>query len=138
MAGPYSRYATYPAVGDLLGTGQPVMAFTEHTGSAADNPRLTVVQVMTDGTFKELWSKVLASAPAVALSPSMADLDDDGSAEIVVEVVQRIDVDTGKRDGAINIMAFDKNGNIKWQHPWQTPGRSPCHANQGMLTPVRT
>src|SRR5262249_15291454 len=78
-------YASPPAVGDLLGTGQPVMLFAEYTGAVTNNndARLTAAQVFSDGTYKELWSKSgFLATPADVISPSMADIDGDGQPEI--------------------------------------------------------
>lgn len=131
-----NRASTYPAVGDLLGTGQPVMVFAEHTGSGSGfDSRVTALQVQTDGTSKELWSKSLVPAPSQALSPSIADLDGDGSPEVIVEVVHDLSTQTVP-DSEMYIFALDKNGNTKWSHKWRTAGHAPCHGYQNTLMPA--
>ena len=131
-----NRASTYPAVGDLLGTGQPVMVFAEHTGSASGiDSRVTALQVQTDGTAKELWSKSLVPAPSQVLSPSIADLDGDGSPEIIVEAVHDLST-PATPDSELYVFALDKNGNTKWSHKWRTAGHAPCHGYQNTLMPV--
>ncbi len=126
-----------PAVGDLLGTGQPVMVFTEHTGTdLAPDSRVTALQVLSDGTTKELWSRSLVPAPSQALSPSIADIDGDGSPDIVVEVTRNLTDTNGAADGEMYVFVLDKSGNTKWSHSWRTPGRAPCHGLTNTLTPA--
>ncbi|MBL8218657.1 MAG: hypothetical protein JNL62_05490 [Bryobacterales bacterium] len=129
----YSLAATSPAIGDLLGTGQPVMVFGEHTGTIYyEEARVTAMQVFSDGTSKELWSKIMAPAPSKVLSPSMADLDGDGSPEIIVQIVRHL---TGT-SGEIRIVALDKTGAAKWTQTWQTVGRGPCANMNTKFTPL--
>lgn len=129
--------ASYPAIGDLLGTGQPVMVFGERTGSGIGTTgQLTAMQIFSDGTTKELWSKVLMPSPSDVLSPSMADLDGDGQPEIIVEVSRNMSGNNGVKDGEIHIFALDKNGNTKWKTKWITVGRAPCHSMTNASTPA--
>jgi hypothetical protein len=133
----WHRAATYPVIGDLLGTGQPVMVFAETTGSyPVPTSRVTALQVFTDGTTKELWSRQLVNGVTNTLSPSMADLDGDGQPEIVVEVAQNLTSAAGAQNGAIHVFALDKAGDTKWTKQWPTVGRVPCHTDTTSVPPV--
>ncbi len=120
-------YASSPAVGDLLGTGQPVMVFAEYVNAGTVNAeaRITALQLFNDGTYKELWSKSgFLPSMADALSPTIADIDGDGQPEIIFEAVHRNSDSAG---GQIGVFVLNKDGSLKWQHIWDTVGRVPCH-----------
>ncbi|HEY1238986.1 MAG TPA: hypothetical protein VGF16_00455, partial [Bryobacteraceae bacterium] len=120
-------YASSPAIGDLLGTGQPVMVFAEYVAAGTPNEegRVTALQVFSDGTTKELWSKSGFLPPrADALAPAIADIDGDGQPEIIFEVDH---FDSNGAGGQIGIFVLNKDGSPKWQHIWSTVGRVPCH-----------
>lgn len=120
-------YASSPAVGDLLGTGQPVMVFAEYTGAGTANAeaRITALQLFNDGTYKELWSKSGFLPPAAdAIAPAIADIDGDGRPEIIFEVDHRNPDSAG---GQMGIFVLNADGSLKWQHTWNTVGRVPCH-----------
>lgn len=121
--------STMPAIADLFGTGQPVMVFTEDedrdTNGIPVRGHVTAVEVYPDGTHKELWSKVLVPDPSEAMTPVIADIDGDGSAEIIVEVVRRI-TNQIPNWGEIYVFVLDRNGDTKWSHQWRT-ATPPCH-----------
>ncbi|MGH9721864.1 MAG: hypothetical protein ACRD8O_16790, partial [Bryobacteraceae bacterium] len=121
-------YAGTPAIGDLLGTGQPVMVFPEYVNAATVNAeaRMTALQLFSDGTFKELWSKSgFLATRAHAMPPALADIDGDGQPEIVFEVVHYNPDSAG---GQIGVVVLNKDGSLKWQHVWNTVGRVPCRS----------
>jgi hypothetical protein len=127
-------YASSPAVGDLLGNGQPVMVFAEYVGVTTPNEeaRITAVQVFSDGTYKELWSKSgFLPSRAQALDPSIADIDGDGQPEVIFEAVH-----WDGASGQMGIFVLNKDGSLKWQHVWDTVGRPPCHNFSGDSRPV--
>ena len=128
------RASTLPAIGDLTGSGHPVMVFSEHTGNSitTSEARVTALQVFNDGTTKELWSRVPVPAPAEISSPSMADLDADGTPEIIIAAGRFL----GGTSGEVRIMALDPNGNTKWMQRWDTVGRVPCVRFASKLTPL--
>jgi hypothetical protein len=120
-------WASSPAVGDLLGTGQPVMVFAEYLAAGTLNAeaRITALQVLSDGSSRELWSKNnFLPAPADAIAPALADIDGDGQPDIIFEAVHRNPDGTG---GQIGVFVLNKDGSLKWQHTWATIGRVPCH-----------
>jgi hypothetical protein len=120
-------YASQPAVGELLGTGQPVMVFAEYVaaGSLNSEARITAMQMFPDGTYKELWSKSGFLPPAAdAIAPAIADIDGDGQPEIIFEAVHR---DPSGAGGQMGVFVLNKDGSLKWQHLWNTVGRVPCH-----------
>src|SRR5262249_16429896 len=105
-------YASPPAVGDLLGTGQPGVLFAGDTGAVSHNNyrRLTPAQIFSDGTYKELWGKSgFLPAPADVISPSIADIDGDGQPEIIFEATRFIP--TGPA-GQIGIFVLNKDGSL--------------------------
>lgn len=121
-------YASAPAVGDLLGTGQPVMVFAEYIspGTSNSEARITAIQVFNDGTSKEVWSKAGFLAPAaIASAPAIADIDGDGQPEIIFEAVHYNPDHAG---GQMGIFVLNKDGSVKWQHVWDTVGRVPCRS----------
>lgn len=131
MGGHYA--ATSPAVGDLTGNGVPTMVFGEHTGSiGSEEARVTALQIFSDGTYRELWSKVMAPAPSKVLSPSIADLDGDGSPEIIVQILRHLTPTSGE----VRITALDRNGATKWTQSWPTVGRGPCANMNNKFTPL--
>ncbi|MFN7935969.1 MAG: hypothetical protein U0R19_21745 [Bryobacteraceae bacterium] len=131
MGGHYA--ATSPVVGDLTGNGVPTMVFGEHTGSlGSEEARVTALQIFNDGTYRELWSKIMAPAPSKILSPSIADLDGDGSPEIIAQVVRHLTSTSGE----IRIIALDRNGATKWTQTWPTVGRGPCANMNNKFTPL--
>jgi hypothetical protein len=120
-------WASSPAVGDLLGTGQPVTVFAEYlkAGTLNAEARITALQVLSDGSSRELWSKNdFLPPPADAIAPALADIDGDGQPEVIFEAVHR-NVDSS--GGQIGVFVLNKDGSLKWQHTWNTIGRVPCH-----------
>ena len=120
------RLGTMPAIGDLFGTGQPILVFAEHVGAVSNTAlRLTALQVFSDGTTKEHWSKQVLPPNSSSTSPAIADLDGDGSLEIVLFAAQEFN-NNGLRASDLYVYAFDKNGNEKWKHKWSKPNRGHC------------
>src|SRR5215472_144011 len=120
-------YASSPAVGDLLGTGQPVMVFAEdlYAGTVNEEARITALQVFNDGTQKELWSKSGFLVPrASAVAPTIADIDGDGRPEVIFEATS---YDSAGASGKIGVFVLNSDGSTKWQHVWNIVGRAPCH-----------
>jgi hypothetical protein len=104
------------------------MVFAEYlaAGRANAEARITALQVLSDGSSRELWSKNnFLSAPADAIAPALADIDGDGQPEIIFEAVHRNPDGTG---GQIGVFVLNKDGSLKWQHTWNTIGRVPCHS----------
>ncbi|MDX2151370.1 MAG: hypothetical protein SFV54_11605 [Bryobacteraceae bacterium] len=125
--------ASYPAIGDLMGTGQPVVVFSEFTALGTPNAesRVTALQVFSDGTSRELWSITLLPAPSEALAPAIADIDGDGLPEIIVEAVTR-----GPAPGQVHVFALNRDGTQKWSHGFTTVGRVSCHSGHGDSKPA--
>jgi len=70
----------------------PVMVFAEYlaVGTANAEARITALQVFSDGSSKELWSRNGFLPPAAdAIAPAIADIDGDGQPEIIFEAVHR-------------------------------------------------
>ncbi len=129
-------YVSSPSVGDLLGTGQPVMVFAEYAGVLTNNAeaRITAMQLFNDGTYRELWSKSGFLQPAAdALAPALADIDGDGQPEVIFEAVHRNPDSSG---GQVGIFVLNRDGSLKWQHIWNMVGRVPCHNSYSTSKPT--
>lgn len=136
-----SIYSTMPAVGDLFQSGQPVMDFGELSGvnnGLTTEGHLTALQLLSDGTTRELWSKVPQPAPSEVIAPQIADLDGDGSPEIITQVVHDPNPTPGGPGvpGEIYVYVYDRNGNVRWSHMWRTFPNISCNHMYLRGTPI--
>ncbi|HEY3158875.1 MAG TPA: CARDB domain-containing protein [Vicinamibacterales bacterium] len=137
--------ASEPVIGDLLGTGHPVIVLTENSDftGGSQEARVTALQVFSDGSSAEVWSRLLlqgrertatqSGIRVLARAPLLVDLEGDGQPEVVVETTQQeTRLDGTRGDVFVSVFVLDASGNIKapWPAGWNVragPLTFMCH-----------